>query len=99
LLAAPELLLAVDATEVVGPSAALDPRQPQAAVDEHGTIYVAFGSKDSIYVCTSRDRGKTYGEPVALGSVPRLALGMRRGPRIVAGKGVAVVSAIGHEDG
>jgi hypothetical protein len=99
LLAAPLSLLAADPVRVVGPPAVSNPRQPQAAVDESGTIYVAFGAEKSIYVSTSDDAGKTYSDPVRVDTVPGLALGMRRGPRVVAGDGVVVVSAIGHQDG
>lgn len=46
-----------------------------------------------------RDGGKNYEKPVKICDVSKLALGMRRGPRIAAGHGNVVVSAVGHEAG
>ena len=40
---------------VVGPHAVSNPRQPQAAVDENGTIYVAFAAEESVYASHSTD--------------------------------------------
>lgn len=90
---------AAEAVRVVAEDSVRNPRQPQAAVDEDGKIYVAFGAGESIYCCTSADGGKTYGEAVKIGDVPKLALGMRRGPRIAAGREAVVVSAISHDSG
>lgn len=76
-----------------------NPRQPQAAVDEQGAIYIAFGAGEAVYCAVSSDGGKNYKKPVKIGDVNQLALGMRRGPRIAAGHGTVVVSAISHEAG
>lgn len=74
-------------------------QQPRVAVDTAGHIYVAFGAIEDIYVCKSVDEGKTYTAPVKVGHVSKLALGMRRGPRIVANENSVVVTAISHESG
>lgn len=98
-LFAPGLLTAVEPVSVVRSSDDLRPRQPQLAVAEDGTTYIAFGSEEAVYVCKSADGGRTYGEPVKVGEIAGLALGRRRGPRVAVGSGVVVVSAIGHEEG
>lgn len=74
-------------------------QQPQLAFDPAGRLYVAFGAAEDIYVCKSVDQGKTYSVPVKVGHVTKLALGMRRGPRIVANENSIVVTAIGHGSG
>lgn len=74
-------------------------QQPQAAVGSDGMIYVAFGSGTTIYCSHSTDGGVTYQAPVQIGRLPGLALGRRRGPRIVVASGKVVVTAISHESG
>lgn len=74
-------------------------QQPQLAFDPAGRLYVAFGATEDIYVCKSADQGKSYSVPVKVGHVAKLALGMRRGPRIVANENSVVVTAISHESG
>lgn len=68
-------------------------KQPQAVVDEEGRIFVTFGVKDTIRCATSTDEGKTF-QATTVGSAGKLALGMRRGPRIAVAGGTLVVSAI-----
>ncbi|MBW3543065.1 MAG: glycoside hydrolase, partial [Planctomycetes bacterium] len=90
---------AAEAVRVV-PAGALDnPRQPQVAVDSDGKVYVAYGAGEAVYCSTSTDGGRSYGAPVQVGNVERLALGMRRGPRIAAGREIIVVTAVSHEEG
>lgn len=85
--------------QVVANGAVANPRQPQAAVDEDGGIHVAFGGDDGIYYCGSADKGQSFNQPVKIAVVSKLALGMRRGPRIVANLKNIVVTAISHESG
>lgn len=73
--------------------------QPQAALSADGMVHVTFGKGGTIYCATSRDRGRNFNPPVTVSSVPKLALGMRRGPRIVATDNTVVISAISHSDG
>lgn len=75
--------------------------QPQVAVSSAGVVHVAFGQKDTgiIYHVSSSDRGVSYGKPVQVGVLPKLALGMRRGPRISVSGKLLVVTAISHADG
>lgn len=72
-----------------------DPRQPQAAVDPHGHVYVVFGSGDAVYCVTSKDGGQSYAAPVKVGESAALMLGKRRGPRVAATDKCVVVTAIG----
>jgi BNR repeat-like domain len=90
---------AADAIRVVPAGSVAHPRQPQAAVDEKGVIYVAFGAKNTIYCSVSRDSGRSYGRPVKVGETKHLALGARRGPRIVAGGGTVVIVTCDHSNG
>ena len=75
-----------------------DAKQPQAAVDSHGRIYIAFGRGSAVRVAASSDGGKTF-ELNTVGEVGSLALGMRRGPRVAATGDSVVVTAIGGEEG
>ena len=92
-------LLANDPVCVVSSENVPGAQQPRVAIDPAGNIYVAFGANEDIYVCKSVDQGKTYTVPVKVGHVAKLALGMRRGPRIVANNNSVVVTAISHESG
>ncbi|MEO8268483.1 MAG: sialidase family protein [Aureliella sp.] len=75
------------------------PRQPQVAVVDESTAYVTFGSNDTLFICKSSDGGLSFDSPTQVGSLEKLALGMRRGPRVVANDKFVVVSAISHESG
>ena len=91
--------LAGDSVPIVPEGTVHNPRQPQATVDSKGTIYVTFGADQAVYCSKSTDGGKTYGDPVKVGQVEGLALGMRRGPRIAAGPKGVTITAIGHNAG
>jgi len=73
-------------------------KQPQAAVDESGRVYVAYGVGDTVKCAVSVDSGQSF-QSSAVGSPGLISLGMRRGPRIAATGGSVVVSAIGGETG
>jgi hypothetical protein len=72
--------------------------QPQVAVAPGGKIHVVFGRDGIVYHCSSPD-GVTFSAPVQVGSLEKLALGMRRGPRITATNDLVLISAISHADG
>jgi hypothetical protein len=93
------LAVAADAVRLVDPAAFPKARQPQAAVDPSGAIHVVFGAGDGFHVTTSRDGGKSFGEPVKVGEMEFYALGMRRGPRIAATAKAVVVTVIGGKQG
>ncbi|MGV3532010.1 MAG: sialidase family protein [Chthoniobacteraceae bacterium] len=73
--------------------------QPQVAVAPAGRIHVTFGKGSAIYHAASFDAGRTFTKPAKVGELPKLALGMRRGPRIVASDSVLAITAISHADG
>lgn len=67
--------------------------QPQlAAVGER--IYLVFGQGDGISVARSLDAGASFGTPSSLPVSGKLALGMRRGPRIAATERAVLVAAV-----
>ena len=72
--------------------------QPQLAVAPGGAIHLVFGRGNAIYHTQSRD-GRAFSPPVKVGGLEKLALGMRRGPRVCATDKVIAVTAISHADG
>jgi hypothetical protein len=72
--------------------------QPQVSLDARGAIHVAFGKGTSVYHVQSKD-GTHWSAPTLVGTLPKLALGLRRGPRIVASDRTTLITAISHEDG
>jgi hypothetical protein len=81
------------AARVAAPAEAEASRQPQlAARGRH--VALAFGAGNSIYSSGSADSGRTFGPPVLVSSIGRLALGMHRGPRVVYARRAIVVSAV-----
>lgn len=76
-----------------------DAKQPQITVTEDGTLHVAFGRGDAIYTIKSQDDGVTFSPPVQVGRIEKLALGMRRGPRIATSGQAVIITAISHGDG
>src|SRR5688572_22711696 len=81
------------------PTALRGAQQPQAAMTSSGVVHVSFGRDGTIYCATSTNGGRSFLEPVSVGSLTKLAIGMRRGPRIVANDESVVISAISHADG
>jgi hypothetical protein len=73
--------------------------QPQLAAGD-GVVYLVFGQGDTISVARSADAGETFGTPSRLPASGKLALGMRRGPRIAAtGRAVLVSAVLGARGG
>ena len=93
-----------DAVDVLTGNALEGVQQPQVAVSSEGKVAVAFGAGTDIYCVISRsavsaDEPLKFRPPVRIGSLPKLALGARRGPRIVWTSAGLVVTALGHADG
>ncbi|QDV85755.1 sialidase family protein [Planctomycetes bacterium TBK1r] len=99
LFAGGDIINAADPVVVVSESAVPGLRQPQAAVSNSGNIFLTFGAGDVVYFCKSADQGQSFTSPTQVGQVKKLALGMRRGPRIVAIDDFVVITAISHETG
>lgn len=74
-------------------------KQPQVTVDQAGNAFVAFGQADSLFCSVSPNGAKTFLQPVKIGKLDKLALGMRRGPRIVSAGDHQIVSAISSGTG
>ena len=72
--------------------------QPQVAIAPSGRIHVVFGKDTAIYHTASAD-GRSFSAPVKVGELDKLALRMRRGPRISATDKLIVVTAISHAEG
>lgn len=67
--------------------------QPQVAIDDAGTVFVAYGEGEEIYVAASAAPVNSFQAPQRVGRLPKLALGMRRGPRIaVSGRDITVTA-------
>jgi BNR repeat-like domain len=90
---------AMDAPKVVRITAEQGAKQPQAAIDEDGTIHVAYGVANDVRYTSSSDGGMSWGDPVTVGSPGVLSLGMRRGPRVAVSDGAVIVMAIGGANG
>ncbi len=72
--------------------------QPQVTVTPSGRVHIVFGKSSTLFHTTSQD-GRTFSAPVKVGELDKLALGMRRGPRITATDERVLVTAISHADG
>ena len=55
------------------------------------------GRSGDVFVVSSQDGGATFSQPSKVASVPKLMLGMRRGPRIAAQGDRITVTIIAHE--
>ena len=72
--------------------------QPQVAVAPSGRIHVVFGKDTAIYHTASAD-GRSFSAPVKVAELDKLALRMRRGPRVTATDKLVLITAISHTDG
>ena len=60
--------------------------------------HLVFGKDNAIYHTASAD-GRSFSAPVKVAELQKLALGMRRGPRIAASDKVIAITAISHTGG
>jgi len=72
-----------------------DVHEPQAAVDAKGRAFVVYATTKLVSMSVSNDSGASFGDPIAVGEIGKISVGMRRGPRVVATPNAVVVSAIG----
>lgn len=79
-------------------AATFDGRQPQLA-SRGGLTALTFGAGNAIYFASSGDGGKNWSQAVKVAEAGVLSLGMHRGPRIVIGSGVIVISAVAGRKG
>ncbi len=73
--------------------------QPQVSVAPNGSIHVVFGKENAIYHSCSNDTGVSFSKPVRIAALSKLALGMRRGPRVMATNRIVTVSAVDFSGG
>ncbi len=85
-------LFAVSPVQVT-PMSFAEAREPQAAIDRDHRIYIAYGMGDALYLSASQDEGATFQAPIKVAQAGKLALGMRRGPRIAAYDGILTITA------
>lgn len=67
--------------------------QPQISTDNKGIIRVVFGRKDEIFCATSNDKGATFSQQVLVAQVPKMHLGMSRGPQLASSNNYSVITA------
>jgi hypothetical protein len=75
-------------------AAPLPCRQPQLAADGQA-VYLTCGANNTIYLSRSTDGGRSFAPLTTVASVPSLALGMHRGPRVAIADEAVIVTAIG----
>lgn len=69
-------------------------RQPQISIDTKGIIRVAYGLDNKIYFATSTNKGLTFSNPTLVATLPKMQLGMGRGPQIASSKTLTVITAM-----
>src|SRR5260221_5370527 len=67
--------------------------QPQISTDNKGIIRVVFGREDKIFCATSNDKGVTFSQAVLVAQVPKMHLGMSRGPPLASSNNYSVITA------
>ncbi len=72
--------------------------QPQVTMGQDGRIHIVYGQGSEIRYVTSAD-GRSFANPIVVGRLDKLALGMRRGPRIAVSPDKLVVTAQSHSEG
>lgn len=71
--------------------------QPQLAATADGRAWLVYGRGPEVFVARSDDGGSSFAAPVLVASVPKLMLGLRRGPRIAAHGNRVTVTIVAHE--
>jgi hypothetical protein len=71
-----------------------DGEQPQISADTKGVIRVVFGRGESIFCATSDDKGITFSKPVLVAKVPKMHLGMSRGPQVTSSDKLSIITAM-----
>ena len=74
-------------------------KAPSIALDSQGRTHVTFGVGEALYLASSTGTGGAFSAPVKVAQAGHLALGMRRGPRLVATGSTLAVSAVYGQQG
>lgn len=69
-------------------------RQPQVTKDGAGIIRLVYGSGDQIFYASSSDNGNTFSQPVLVGKVKEMHLGMTRGPQLASSKDFSIITSM-----
>ena len=85
------------ASKAEHPRVIAEGRQPQAAVDAQGTIWLTYARDNTIWLRSSTDGGETFGPEQKVAKVAAMDVGMRRGPRIAATDSALIVTCIAGE--
>ncbi len=68
--------------------------QPQVTKDGSGIIRLVYGNGDQIFYARSSDNGKTFNQPVLVGQVKEMHLGMTRGPQLASSRDFSILTAM-----
>jgi len=85
--------LLATASPAVEPGTISAGQQPQVAVDNGGIVRIVFGQKDKIFCATSINGGLKFSQPVLVAVVPKMHLGMSRGPQIASSANYSVITS------
>jgi hypothetical protein len=80
--------------DVSAQSILADGQQPQTTIDNKGRVRIVFGLGNKIFYSISKDRGVNFSEPVLIGEIEGMHLGMTRGPQLATSKDYSVVTAM-----
>jgi hypothetical protein len=69
-------------------------QQPQLSIDTKGEIRLVFGRSDSIFCATSANKGVSFSNPVFVGHIKGMHLGMSRGPQIASSATYSLITAM-----
>ncbi|MEO5958554.1 MAG: sialidase family protein [Opitutaceae bacterium] len=91
------LLLVTVGAKAAGRTEIPNAAQPQLCAASDGRVWLAYGQGDAVFVARSDDGGATFSSASKVAAPAKLALGMRRGPRIAARGDRVTVTMIGDE--
>ncbi|MFL5787726.1 MAG: hypothetical protein ACJ748_06715 [Flavisolibacter sp.] len=69
-------------------------KQPEITLDSKGVVRIVFGRNDSIFCTTSHDKGANFSVPDLVGHIPKMHLGMSRGPQLASSANYSVITAM-----
>ena len=72
----------------------IEGQQPNLSIDNTGIIRMVYGNQDKIYCITSSDNGLNFSSPVLVAELPKMHLGITRGPQIASSNTRSLISAI-----
>jgi hypothetical protein len=68
--------------------------QPQISLSKQGTVEVVFGRNDSIFYSRGTKKGLNFSTPIFIAHVPKMHLGMSRGPQIARSSHNTLITAM-----